>query len=123
MRIGNVNVNGKDHPIVFSTAVAIAVEDKTGLPAAKGLQKILDGGRLSDLFWLLAAMIKAGCAYKRLNGESCEDPISVEDLATLTCVEEYGDLFAEVGEVASGGVRPEIIVEADSKNAEASPSD
>jgi len=123
MRIGNLTINGVDYPIIFSTAVAIALEDKTGKSASEGLTEIFQKAQLKDLFWLIAEMIRAGCNYKRLMGEPHPDPISFEDLATLTAISDYGDLFAGAMEVATNGVRPEVIVEPESKNLQASPDD
>lgn len=123
MRVGKVKINNQEYPVVFSTAVAIAVEDKTGKSAGAGLGEILAGGKLSDLFWLLAQMIKAGATYKGINGEPHPEPLSYETLTALVGLDDYKTVFADMTEVATDGVRPEVIVEGESKNAIASPSE
>ena len=123
MRVGKVTINNQEFPVVFSTAVAIAVGERTGKTAGEGLGEILAGGKLSDLFWLLSRMIKAGAAYKEINGEPHPEPLSYETLTDLVGIDDYKTVFADMTEAATGGIRPEVIVEGESKNAIASQSE
>lgn len=120
MRIGRTIINNQEYPIVFSTAVAIEVEERTGKTAGAGIEDILGSGKLSDLFWLLSRMIRAGAAYMQLTGGTCPEPLSLEALATLVGFDDYATVFGDVFKTATDGVDPEIVVEGDPKNAIAS---
>ena len=123
MRVGKIEVNGTEYPLCLSTSLICELEEETGLPHGEAIDKIISGGKVSELFGLMARMIAAGCRYKKLIGEEAPDPISKQDLADLIGLDDYPTVFGQLYASVTGGATPEVTVEPDSKNAETSPRD
>lgn len=94
MRVCEIEIDGKQYPICFSTRVAIACQERAGSPE-KVLNKIASED-IQEIFWLLTQMIAAGCGYKKMNGEETPTPIGYEELVDIVGVDDYPSMFTAI---------------------------
>lgn len=120
MRTASIEVNSRTYLTCLSTRVLMALEERGGDADAE-LRRILEGGRLADLFWLLAQMIDAGSRYARHEGLDDPGTLTFDQLVDLMGPDDYQRMNAAVAETVKAGTRPTVEVRpASGKNADAS---
>lgn len=122
MKIAKITILGEERLLCFSTRVMCdATERFGGVGEMFGVMREDDLKRKMDgIFWLLAALLKAGKAYAQLVGEPCPEPLSAEQLMDLYGVDDLGGLTAAVAEAVTAGARRTVEAEP-GKNSEATP--
>ena len=95
-KVGVVTIGGKKYFACLSTRVLVALEDRNGRTTDEELNDIFAKGKIRDLFWLLAEMLKAGYKDAKKMGEECPEPPSLEDLLDETLVTDYKEMFAQL---------------------------
>lgn len=117
MRTKAIRVKDKEYLACFSTRVLVALEEKYG-DADVGLSTVLSGGKVNDLFWLLAQLLEAGDRYAKQEGIENPGALSLDDLLDRVGVDEYKDMFAGVAEAIREGSGTTVDIEPE-KNVEA----
>lgn len=120
MRTASIEVNGRTYLTCLSTRVLMALEERGGDADAE-LRRVLEGGKLADLFWLLAQMIDAGSRYARHEGLDDPGTLTFDQLVDLMGPDDYQRMNAAVAETVKAGTQPTVEVRpAPGKNADAS---
>ena len=108
MKRGAATIGGKKYPMIFNATVLINLEKYKNKPSEKALQELLEGGSASDTFWLLHECVEQGCAYAKYLGEEAPDVPSVDEIAFLVGVDEFGDITKELFETVQNGQRADL---------------
>lgn len=97
-KVGIVTVCGIKYKACLSTRVLIALEDKSNRSAQDELERILNAGKMKDLFWLLAEMMNAGYVYskKMFPEEDIPKPPTYDELVDGTLITDYAEMFAQL---------------------------
>lgn len=115
MRTGKITIQEKEYILCFSTRVLMRLEERGGNADAE-LKRIMEGGKISDLFWLLAQMVDAGDRYARLEGLDNPGTLSLDDMADLIGVDDYPKMLGALTDTMQKGNTPTIQTKAE-KNA------
>ncbi len=107
-KVGVVTIGGKKYFACLSTRVLVALEDRNGRTTDEELNDIFAKGKIRDLFWLLAEMLKAGYKYAKKMGEECPEPPSLEDLLDETLVTDYKEMFAQLKNAVQESSKPDV---------------
>lgn len=120
MKEAKIKLLGSERPMCFSTRVLCDAEEKFG-----GLEKMFDAmssgttrERMNTIFWVLAAMLKAGERRAQLNGEECPKAPDAEALPDLFGVDDLTALVQSIKEAIVSDSRRDVLADAP-KNAEA----
>ena len=107
MKTGKVTIGGKEYLTCFSTRVLIALEERGG-HADQELTRILNSGKVTDSFWLLAHLIDAGNRYAKI--EEIENPgkLTLDDIVDLVGIDEYDTMFRAIAETTNRGSEPTV---------------
>lgn len=113
MKLGYAKIDGKEYPICLNLRVLKNLQDRTGnslMDELKSYNENFDVGKFS---LLLNDMLNAGYKQAVRLGIETSEPPCLDDLIDLIGVDDFGSIFAAVGEVAKA--KPDI--ETVSKNA------
>ena len=119
-RIGEIEIAGSKYPLNFSTKAAKEIAKRYD-----GLENIEDAfsgkavdAMMDEIVWLLSLLIAQGVAYKRIvEGEEVKG-ITAEELEVVLGVADMAGLKDKIMDAMMGGMKREVEVEIDPKNAE-----
>ena len=119
-RIGEIEIAGSKYPLNFSTKAAKEIAQRYD-----GLENIEDAfsgkavdAMMDEIVWLLSLLIAQGVAYKRIvEGEEVKG-ITAEELEVVLGVADMAGLKDKIMDAMMGGMKREVEVEIDPKNAE-----
>jgi hypothetical protein len=124
-RIGEIEIAGSTYPLNFSTKAAkeIAIrydglENIEGAFSGKAVDAMMD-----EIVWLLSLLIAQGVAYKRIVAGEEVKGITAEELEVVLGVADMAGLKDKIMDAMMGGMKREVEVEVDPKNAEATQSE
>ncbi len=123
-RIGEIEIAGSTYPLNFSTKAAKEIAKRYD-----GLENIEDAfsgkavdAMMDEIVWLLSLLIAQGVAYKRIvEGEEVKG-ITAEELEVVLGVADMAGLKDKIMDAMMGGMKREVEVEVDPKNAETTQS-
>ena len=115
MRTGKITISGKEYLTCFSTRVLMALEDR-GRSADAELQRIMEDGRITDVFWLLEHLIDAGNRYAELEGSDNPGKLTLDEIVDRVGVDEYQTMFKAVTDAVAKGNKPTVAVKTTKKN-------
>jgi hypothetical protein len=124
-RIGEIEIAGSTYPLNFSTKAAKEIAQRYD-----GLENIEDAfsgkavdAMMDEIVWLLSLLIAQGVAYKRIvEGEEVKG-ITADDLEVVLGVADMAGLKDKIMDAMMGGMKREVEVEIDPKNAETTQSE
>ena len=124
-RIGEIEIAGSKYPLNFSTKAAKEIAQRYG-----GLENIGDAfdgkavdAMMDEVVWLLALLIAQGVAYKRIvDGEEVKG-ITADELDVVLGVADMAGLKDKIMDAMLVGMKREVEVEIDPKNAETTQGD
>lgn len=124
-RIGEIEIAGSTYPLNFSTKAAKEIAQRYD-----GLENIEDAfsgkavdAMMDEIVWLLSLLIAQGVAYKRIvEGEEVKG-ITAEELEVVLGVADMAGLKDKIMDAMMGGMKREVEVEIDPKNAETTQSE
>lgn len=124
-RIGEIEIAGSTYPLNFSTKAAKEIAKRYD-----GLENIEDAfsgkavdAMMDEIVWLLSLLIAQGVAYKRIvEGEEVKG-ITADELEVVLGVADMAGLKDKIMDAMMGGMKREVEVEIDPKNAEATQSE
>jgi hypothetical protein len=119
-RITEIEIAGSKYPLNFSTKAAKEIAQRYD-----GLENIEDAfadkavdAMMDEIVWLLSLLIAQGVAYKRIvDGEEVKG-ITAEELEVVLGVADMAGLKDKIMDAMLGGMKREVEVEIDPKNAE-----
>ena len=124
-RIGEIEIAGSTYPLNFSTKAAKEIAQRyDGLENIEGAfsGKAVDA-MMDEIVWLLSLLIAQGVAYKRIvEGEEVKG-ITAEELEVVLGVADMAGLKDKIMDAMMGGMKREVEVEIDPKNAETTQSE
>ena len=113
MKLGFARIDGKEYPICLNLRVLKNLQDRTGNNLMDELKSYDENFDVEKFSLLLGDMLIAGHKQAlRLGIEATEPPV-VEDLLDMIGLDDFGNIFTAVGDVAKA--KPEI--ETKAKNA------
>ena len=124
-RIGEIEIAGKLYPLNFSTKAAKEIAKRYD-----GLENIEDAfsgkavdAMMDEIVWLLSLLISQGVAYKRIvDGEEVKG-ITADELEVVLGVADMSGLKDKIMGAMLTGMKREVEVEIDPKNAETTQGD
>jgi hypothetical protein len=124
-RIGEIEIAGKLYPLNFSTKAAKEIAKRYD-----GLENIEDAfsgkavdAMMDEIVWLLSLLISQGVAYKRIvDGEDVKG-ITADELEVVLGVADMAGLKDKIMDAMLCGMKREVEVEVDPKNAETTQSE
>ena len=119
-RIGEIEIAGSTYPLNFSTKAAKEIAKRYD-----GLENIGDAfsgktvdAMMDEIVWLLSLLVAQGVAYKRIvDGEEVKG-ITADELEVVLGVADMAGLKDKIMDAMMGGMKREVEVEIDPKNAE-----
>ena len=122
MKIVNVTIGGEKRVLCYSLRVVNAIEDAFGGEAE--MRAKLSSGKTSQAIdvttWLMAQMMAAGKQYADKNGIPCPAPLSQDDLLDNCDVNDMLEMQMQIQNALAVGSQQDV--QAESKNAEATPA-
>lgn len=120
-RITEIEIAGKKYPLNFSVKAAKEVSARYG--DIENIGDAFEGKSTSEMMdeatWILALLIEQGVAYKKIvDGEEVKG-LTQDELEILMGVVDFADLKSTLLGAMTAGMRREVEVEPDPKNAEA----
>jgi hypothetical protein len=124
-RIGEIEIAGSTYPLNFSTKAAKEIAQRYD-----GLENIEDAfsgkavdAMMDEIVWLLSLLISQGVAYKRIvDGEEVKS-ITADELEVVLGVADMSGLKDKIMGAMLTGMKREVEVEIDPKNAETTQSE
>lgn len=118
-RITEIEIAGRKYPLNFSTKAAKEVAKRYGdisnvMDAFKG--KTTDE-MMDEAIWLLALLIEQGVAYRKIVDDEDIRGLSAEELEIVMGVFDFSDLKNTILGAMTAGMKREVEVEIDPKNA------
>ena len=117
MKTGKLTVFGKDYITCFSNAVVRDLEERNGKQANDELAEILEGGKVSDLVWLLHALVRGGDKYCKLMGIDNPEMPSIEDFYDGLDLADLNTMVMDAVKTIRAGQKTDVETEESSKNA------
>lgn len=119
-RITEIEIAGKKYPLNFSVKAAKEVSERYG--DITNIGDAFEGKSTSEMMdeanWILALLIEQGVAYKKIvDGEEVKG-LTQDELEILMGVVDFADLKSTLLGAMTAGMRREVEVEPDPKNAE-----
>lgn len=119
-RITEIEIAGRKYPLNFSTKAAKEIAARYG-----GLDNIdkafsnkATDAMMDEVVWLLSLLIAQGVAYKKIvEGEEVQS-ITADELEIVLGVADMTGLKDKIMDALLGGMKREVEVEPDPKNAE-----
>ena len=108
MRTGKIKIGDKEYLGCFSTRVLANVEDYTGMSFETGLKDILEKKSIKDIIWFVSQLINAGDRYAKMEGIDNPGTLDEDEIYDLVGVDDYEDVFSEIGDIVKSGTKPEI---------------
>jgi len=123
-RIGEIEIAGSKYPLNFSTKAAKEIAQRYN-----GLENVEDAfsgkavdAMMDEVVWLLALLIAQGVAYKRIvDGEDAKG-ITADELEVVLGVADMAGLKDNIMDAMLTGMKREVEVEIEPKNAETTQS-
>lgn len=120
-RITEIEIAGRKYPLNFSVKAAKEVSERYG--DISNIGDAFEGKSTSEMMdeanWILALLIEQGVAYKKIvDGEEVKG-LTQDELEILMGVVDFADLKSTLLGAMTAGMRREVEVEPDPKNAEA----
>ncbi|HHX36603.1 MAG TPA: hypothetical protein GX717_01320 [Clostridiaceae bacterium] len=123
-RITEIEIAGKKYPLNFSVKAAKEVAKRYGDISNIGdafTDKTMDE-MMDEANWILALLIEQGVAYKKIvDGEDIK-ALTKDELEIVMGVVDFADLKDTLLSAMTAGMKREVEVEPDPKNAEATQS-
>lgn len=119
-RIGEIEIAGSNYPLNFSTKAAKEIAARyDGLENVdKAFSDKSVDAMMDEIVWLLSLLIAQGVAYKRIvEGEEIKG-ITADELEVVLGVADMAGLKDKIMDAMLGGMKREVEVEPDPKNAE-----
>jgi hypothetical protein len=124
-RIGEIEIAGSNYPLNFSTKAAKEIakrydglENIEGAFSGKAVDAMMD-----EIVWLLSLLIAQGVAYRRIvEGEEVKG-ITADELEVVLGVADMAGLKDKIMGAMLIGMKREVEVEIDPKNAETTQSE
>jgi hypothetical protein len=124
-RIGEIEIAGSTYPLNFSTKAAKEIakrydglENIEGAFSGKAVDAMMD-----EIVWLLSLLIAQGVAYRRIvEGEEVKG-ITADELEVVLGVADMAGLKDKIMGAMLIGMKREVEVEIDPKNAETTQSE
>lgn len=119
-RITEIEIAGRKYPLNFSVKAAKEVSERYG--DISNIGDAFEGKSTSEMMdeanWILALLIEQGVAYKKIvDGEEVKG-LTQDDLEVVMGVVDFADLKNTLLGAMTAGMRREVEVEPDPKNAE-----
>lgn len=119
-RITEIEIAGKKYPLNFSVKAAKEVSKRYGDISNIGdafTDKTMDE-MMDEANWILALLIEQGVAYKKIvEGEDIK-PLTKDELEIVMGVVDFANLKDTLLGAMTAGMKREVEVEPDPKNAE-----
>jgi hypothetical protein len=119
-RITEIEIAGTKYPLNFSVKAAKEVSKRYGDIA--NIDKAFNGKTMDEMMgeanWILALLIEQGVAYKKIvEGEDVKG-LKEDELEIVMGVVDFADLKDTLLSAMTAGMKREVEVEQDPKNAE-----
>lgn len=124
MKTGMMEVAGTKYPLSFSARVIVACNERYG--SIDNIDSALEnedgdiGKVLTECFWLLAEMSRAGSAYQKLMGNDTPEPLTEDFLLDVVGVDDIAELKFNIFSAITGDMQREVETE-DEKEAAKDP--
>ena len=124
MKTGMMEVAGKNYPLSFSARVIVECNKRYG--SINNIGSALEseagdiGKILTECFWLLSEMSRAGSAYQKLMGNDAPEPLTEDFLLDVIGADDIAELKFNIFSAISGNMRREVETE-DEKEAAKDP--
>jgi len=118
-RITEIEIAGRKYPLNFSVKAAKEVAKRYG--DITNIDKAFDNKTLDEMMdeatWILALLIEQGVAYKKvMDGEDIK-ALTKEELEVVMGVVDFTDIKETLLSAMTAGMKREVEVEQDPKNA------
>ena len=124
MKTGMMEVAGTKYPLSFSARVIVACNERYG--SIDNIDSALEneagdiGKVLTECFWLLAEMNRAGSAYQKLMGNDAPEPLTEDFLLDAVGADDIAELKFNIFSAITGDMQREVETE-DEKEAAKDP--
>ena len=119
-----MEVAGKNYPLSFSARVIVECNKRYGSIDNIGSALESEAGDigkvLTECFWLLSEMSRAGSAYQKLMGNDAPEPLTEDFLLDAVGVDDIAELKFNIFATITGNMKREVETEED-KEAEKDP--
>lgn len=124
MKTGMMEVAGKNYPLSFSARVIVECNKRYGSIDNIGSALESEAGDigkvLTECFWLLSEMSRAGSAYQKLMGNDAPEPLTEDFLLDVIGADDIAELKFNIFATIAGNMKREVETEED-KEAEKDP--
>ena len=123
MKTGLMEVAGTKYPVSFSARVIVECNkrygsiDNIGSALESGAEDI--GKVLTECFWLLSEMSRAGSAYQKLMGNDAPEPMTEDFLLDAVGADDIAELKFNIFATITGDMKREVETEEDKAEKEA----
>ena len=110
MKTGMMEVAGTKYPLSFSARVIVACNERYG--SIDNIDSALEneagdiGKVLTECFWLLAEMSRAGSAYQKLMGNDAPEPLTEDFLLDAVGADDIAELKFNIFSAITGDTMP-----------------
>lgn len=117
MKTGMMEVAGTKYPLSFSARVIVECNKRYGsidnIGSALESEAEDIGKVLTECFWLLSEMSRAGSAYQKLMGNDVPEPMTEDFLLDAVGVDDIAELKFNIFATIAGNMKREVETEED----------
>lgn len=123
MKTGMMEVAGTKYPLSFSARVIVECNKRYG--SIDNIGRALEseaediGKVLTECFWLLSEMSRAGSAYQKLMGNDAPEPLTEDFLLDAVGADDIAELKFNIFATITGDMKREVETEEDKAEKEA----
>lgn len=123
MKTGMMEVAGTKYPLSFSARVIVECNKRYG--SIDNIGRALEseaediGKVLTECFWLLSEMSRAGSAYQKLMGNDAPEPMTEDFLLDAVGADDIAELKFNIFATITGDMKREVETEEDKAEKEA----
>ena len=123
MKTGMMEVAGTKYPLSFSARVIVECNKRYGsidnIGSALESEAEDIGKVLTECFWLLSEMSRAGSAYQKLMGNDAPEPMTEDFLLDTIGADDIAELKFNIFSTIAGDMKREVETEEDKAEKEA----
>lgn len=120
MKTGMMEVAGTKYPLSFSARVIVECNKRYGSIDNIGSALESEAGDigkvLTECFWLLSEMSRAGSAYQKLMGNDAPEPLTEDFLLDAVGVDDIAELKFNIFATITGNMKREVETEEDEED-------
>lgn len=123
MKTGTMEVAGTKYPLSFSARVIVECNKRYG--SIDNIGSALEnesgdiGNILTECFWLLSEMSRAGSAYQKLMGNDAPEPLTEDFLMDAIGMDDIAELKLNIFAAVTGNMKREVETEEDEETEKA----